>query len=107
MNPFNLAEIAADKPQTAKKLNQPFLGIVCITGKLKTYKTKKEASIKLELAGYVVSKNLTKECSFLINESKVKSAKSLKIKNWEYSHIKEIHHINLLINRSLNKTILN
>lgn len=109
LNPFNLAEIAADKPQIAKKLDQPFLGIVCITGKLKTYKTKKEASIKLELAGYVVSKNLTKECSFLINEFKVKSAKSLKLKNWEYSHIEEIHHIDILLNNNhyRNTTILN
>ena len=103
LNPFRLATIAADKPETVEKIIQPFLGLVCITGRLKSFKTKKEASNKLELAGYSVSKNLTMECDYLLNETNVKSSKSLKLKNWQYSHIKEINNIEILLNKELPK----
>ena len=95
--------IYRDKTQTVEKIIQPFLGLVCITGRLKSFKTKKEASNKLELAGYSVSKNLTMECDYLINETNVKSSKSLKLKNWQYSHIKEINNIEILLNKKLPK----
>ncbi len=96
-NPFVLTKITEKKPELAKKYIQPLKGIVCITGKLKSYKTKKEAREALEINGYAVSERLTQECNFLVNESNIKSSKSEKIKDWRYSHIKEIKDINKLI----------
>lgn len=53
-------------------------GVVCITGKLRTYKTKAEAEKALTSAGYKVSSNLTKDVTILVNESGVESAKTQK-----------------------------
>jgi DNA ligase (NAD+) len=51
-------------------------GIVCITGKLKSYKTKAAAKQILEKMGYLVKNSLTKDVTILINESGVDSAKT-------------------------------
>ena len=53
-------------------------GTVCISGKLKSYKNKSEAQIKLEELGYVVKSSLTKGVTILVNESGVESAKTKK-----------------------------
>ena len=51
-------------------------GIVCITGKLKSYKTKAAAKQVLEKKGYLVKNSLTKDVTILVNESGVDSAKT-------------------------------
>ena len=53
-------------------------GIVCITGKLKSYKTKAEATKELEKAGYKVVSSVTKEVTHLVNESGIETAKTKK-----------------------------
>lgn len=56
-------------------------GIVCITGKLKSFKTKAEAEkILLEL-GYSVKSSITKEVTILVNESGVESSKTKKARD--------------------------
>jgi DNA ligase (NAD+) len=56
-------------------------GIVCISGKLKSFKTKAEATTVLEEHGYTVKDSLTKDVTILINESGVESAKTVKAAN--------------------------
>jgi len=53
-------------------------GIVCISGKLKSFKTKAEAQNILQELGYVVKSSLTKDVTILVNESGVESAKTKK-----------------------------
>lgn len=48
---------------------------VCITGKLKTFKTKADAKILLSVAGYTVTESVTKNTYALIDESNSNSAK--------------------------------
>jgi DNA ligase (NAD+) len=56
-------------------------GIVCISGRLKSYKTKAEATSVLEDLGYTVKSSLTKDVTILINESGIESAKTLKARD--------------------------
>ena len=51
-------------------------GVVCITGKLKSYKTKAAATQYLETMGYLVKSSLTKDVTILVNESGIESAKT-------------------------------
>jgi DNA ligase (NAD+) len=51
-------------------------GSVCISGRLKSFKTKAEATNALNVAGYEVKSSLTKQVNFLINEGGVESAKT-------------------------------
>lgn len=53
-------------------------GIVCITGKLTSFKTKAEAEKLLVEQGYVVKPSITKEVTILVNESGIESAKTQK-----------------------------
>jgi NAD-dependent DNA ligase len=53
-------------------------GIVCITGKLTSFKNKAEAAKILEAKGYSVRPNLTKEVTILVNESGSETAKTIK-----------------------------
>jgi NAD-dependent DNA ligase len=52
------------------------IGTVCISGKLKSFKTKALAAEALERNGYVVKSSLTKDVTILINESGIESAKT-------------------------------
>jgi NAD-dependent DNA ligase len=52
------------------------LGIVCITGRLKTYRTKAEATKILKDLGYEVKNSLTKDVTILVNESGIESSKT-------------------------------
>jgi DNA ligase (NAD+) len=56
-------------------------GIVCISGKLKSFKTKAEATEVLQSKGYRVKDSLTKEVTILLNESGIESAKTKKAAN--------------------------
>jgi len=66
-----------DKPKTHGDIN----GVVCISGKLKSFKTKAEATKALEEVGYKVKSSLTQDVTILINEGGVESAKTLKARN--------------------------
>lgn len=59
------------KPKTQK-----LKGVVCITGKLKSFNNKGSAKLVLEANGYKVLDNLTKEVTILLNESGIESAKT-------------------------------
>ena len=54
------------------------LGIVCISGKLKSYPTKAAAKAILESLGYIVKDSITKDVTILVNESGVETAKTRK-----------------------------
>lgn len=56
-------------------------GVVCITGKLISYKNKSEASKVLEAKGYTVKSSITKEVTILINEGGQDSAKTVKARD--------------------------
>jgi len=51
-------------------------GVVCISGKLKSFKTKAEATAALTNAGYEVKSSLTKQVTILVNESGIESSKT-------------------------------
>ena len=51
-------------------------GVVCISGRLKSYKTKAEATTVLQELGYTVKSSLTKDVTILVNEGGVESAKT-------------------------------
>jgi len=51
-------------------------GVVCISGKLKSYKTKAEATEILQQHGFTVKGSLTREVTILVNESGIESAKT-------------------------------
>ena len=53
-------------------------GVVCISGKLKSFKTKAQATEALEQNGYTVKSSVTKDVTILINESGVESQKTIK-----------------------------
>lgn len=63
------------------KVTKKDRGIVCISGKLKSFKTKAEATKALEDAGYTVKSTVTKDVTILINESGIESTKTEKARN--------------------------
>lgn len=62
----------------AKKSKPTKSEIVCITGKLLSYKTKAEATEELEARGYTVKSSITKDVTILVNEGGEESAKTVK-----------------------------
>jgi DNA ligase (NAD+) len=56
-------------------------GVVCISGKLISYKSKAEAHKVLQGLGYGVKTSLTKDVTILVNESGVESAKTTKARD--------------------------
>ena len=59
-----------------KPTSIPEAGIVCISGKLSSYKTKADATNALEGKGYQVKSSITKDVTILVNESGIESAKT-------------------------------
>lgn len=73
-------------------VKQPVDGpIVCITGKLKSFATKKEAAIALNAKGYQVVDNLTKTVNFLIDESDKSSSKRVKAESYNITVITDLN----------------
>lgn len=70
--PFDFKFSSSQKEERVTK------GIVCISGKLKSFSTKAEATKALEEAGYEVKSSITKAVTILVNESGVESAKTKK-----------------------------
>ena len=68
--PFKWIQILKVSKPTENK------GVVCISGKLKSYKTKAQATEYLEKLGYLVKSSLTKDVNILVNESGIESAKT-------------------------------
>ena len=68
--PFRWQQIGSLQKQTTEK------GVVCISGKLQSYKTKAAATEVLNKMGFLVKSSLTKDVNILINESGVESAKT-------------------------------
>ena len=56
-------------------------GVVCISGKLKSYKTKAEASEILQQKGYDIKASLTRDVTILVNESGIESQKTQKARD--------------------------
>jgi NAD-dependent DNA ligase len=56
-------------------------GVVCISGKLKSYKTKAEASEILQQNGYAIKASLTRDVTILVNESGIESQKTQKARD--------------------------
>ena len=69
--PFTFKFSSVPQPSASK-------GIVCISGKLVSYKTKAEAAAVLESLGYTIKSSLTKEVTILVNESGIESLKTIK-----------------------------
>ena len=59
-----------------KTVKRETVGTVCISGRLNSYPTKARAAEVLEQHGYAVKNSLTKDCTHLINESGIESAKT-------------------------------
>lgn len=79
-NVHNIAKLPQDlkfikTQQTSTK------AIVCITGKLSSYRTKAEATKVLNDNGYEVKSTVTKDVTILINESGIESAKVKKARD--------------------------
>jgi DNA ligase (NAD+) len=68
-------------------------GVVCISGKLRSYPTKAHATKVLEQYGFVVKSSLTKECTHLINESGIESAKTQTARDRGVIIISNIKHL--------------
>lgn len=76
-------------------------GLVCITGKLTSYKNKSEATAALLAAGYTVSDSLTKKTNYLVDEEDKGSSKRKKAE--EYGIIIVTNLNNLLKENSWQK----
>jgi DNA ligase (NAD+) len=75
------------------KAPQSTKGVVCITGKLKSYKTKEEAKSVLEELGYIVKDSLTKDVTILVNESGVESSKTKKARESGVTIVNKIDEV--------------
>lgn len=73
-----------DKPE------HEVLGTVCITGKLRSFKTKKEAAEALEAKGYQYVENLTKTVTFLVDEGSISSTKRTKADSYGIAIIADL-----------------
>ena len=63
---------------STKTISQTDKGVVCITGKLNSFKTKAEAQVELERLGFTVKSSITKDVTILVNESGKETAKTQK-----------------------------
>jgi len=74
--PFSFASTASEVTPSNTSM-----GIVCITGKLSSVKTKADAERLLVEAGYTTKSSLTKDVTILLNESGLESAKTKKARD--------------------------
>ena len=73
------------KPSVERK------GVVCISGKLKSFKTKAAATETLSLLGYEVRSSLTKDVTILVNESGVESSKTKQARESGITIVTDLH----------------
>lgn len=74
MKPFLPFSFNSEKTSSANNTSPT----VCITGKLKSYKTKAEAAAALQAADYVVVETITKTTNYLVDEENKGSSKRKK-----------------------------
>jgi len=79
---------------STRTISQANKGVVCITGKLNSFKTKAEAQVELERLGYVVKSSITKDVTILVNESGKETTKTQKARD---SGVIVITDLNLFI----------
>lgn len=72
--PFSFEFEKASQPTNIK-------GVICISGKLSSFKTKAEAAKILESLGYVIKDSMTKDVTILVNESGRETDKTIKARN--------------------------
>jgi DNA ligase (NAD+) len=79
----------------SKKTTRPNItkGVVCITGKLSSFKTKSQAEKLLVDSGYSVKSALTKDVTILVNESGIESAKTKKARDNGVSIVTNINQL--------------
>ena len=65
-------DFSFEKEDTTRVLQ----GTVCISGRLKSFTTKADATAALVRKGYVVKSTITKDVTILVNESGIESAKT-------------------------------
>lgn len=68
-------------------------GVVCISGKLTSFKTKADAEKALKAKGYSVKSSLTKEVTILVNESGIESSKTKKAQEMGISIITNLNQL--------------
>ena len=68
-------------------------GIICISGKLNSFKTKAEATKVLESLGYKVKDSLTKDVTILVNESGRETDKTKKAETWGLRIVNNLNDI--------------
>lgn len=66
-------------------------GMVCISGRLKSFKSKADATNALNAAGYEVKSSLTKQVDFLINEGGTESAKTRQARDTGVTIVTNLH----------------
>jgi len=66
--------------------------VVCITGKLTSFKTKSEATKALENAGFKVTDSVTKQTNYLVDEDNKGSSKRIKADQLGITIIKNLLH---------------
>jgi NAD-dependent DNA ligase len=76
-----------------KSVKEESKGVVCITGKLKSYPTKSAATAVLERAGYTIKSTVTNAVTILINESGIESSKTTNARNKGVRIIENIKHL--------------
>lgn len=84
--PFSFESASKKKVQTDGET-------VCITGKLKSFKTKSEAYKELEIAGYVVVESVTKATKYLVDEDGKASSKRKKAEEYGVTIIPNIFEL--------------
>ena len=62
--------------KSKKVIKRDIVGTVCISGRLKSFPSKAHAQKVLQNHGFAVKTSLTKDCTYLINESGIESAKT-------------------------------
>jgi NAD-dependent DNA ligase len=66
---------------STETISQETKGVICITGKLDSFKTKAEAQAELEKLGYIVKSSITKDVTILVNESGKETTKTQKARD--------------------------
>ena len=83
------------EPKSEQRVERPVAnkGIVCISGKLSSVKTKAVAETLLTEAGYTVKSSLTKDVTILINESGIESAKTTKARKSGVTIVEDLNEL--------------
>jgi DNA ligase (NAD+) len=90
--PFEVKGLFSYKTKPRENSNTS-KGVVCISGKLTSFKTKAEAQKELEKVGYTVKSSVTRDTTILVNESGIESAKTKKARDSGIKIVTNIHDI--------------